>query len=208
MQLIYKNNLTQLIMETQEQPLSEQESLRIISQMIQTAKENFNDNGFFYLLWGWLVFIAALTQFCLIHIQYELNYMPWPVLMTAGGIISFIYGYRQEKKAKVKTHLDSFMGYLWGGFVISLLIVLGMMPKISVEVAYPIIMILYGLGTFVSGGVLKFTPLILGGITCWAIAIISLFFNFEIQLLLIAFAVLLSYIIPGHMLKHRYSKYV
>jgi hypothetical protein len=59
---------------------------------------------------------------------------------------------------------------------------------------------LYGLGTFVSGLLLKFRPLIICGIINWILAMIAVKFDFDSQMLFGAAALLISYIIPGHLL--------
>ena len=46
--------------------LTQQQSLKIIQEMIATSKNNLKDNSFFFLLWGWLVLIASLSNFALI----------------------------------------------------------------------------------------------------------------------------------------------
>ncbi len=193
-------------MESSEKTFSEKESLQLITEMISNAKQNFKDNGFFYLVWGWLVFVAALSHYVLLTvIHYDKPFLPWPILMSLGAVATMIYGMSQSRKAPVRTYMGKFMGFLWGGFSISLLIVLASMHKIGPEVAYPFILILYGIGTFVSGGMLRFPLLIAGGIVCWVLAVISFYVGFEHQLLLVALAVLLSYIIPGHVLKSNYK---
>jgi len=45
-------------METKEN-FSEEDSFRIIKEMIITAKHTTADNSFHYLFWGWLVFFPA-----------------------------------------------------------------------------------------------------------------------------------------------------
>ena len=80
--------------------------------------------------------------------------------------------------------------------------------KIDPLVAYPLIMVIYGIGTWVSGGILKFAPLIIGGVICWILAGMAFYFPFNIQLLLLAMSILLSYIIPGHLLKFKASRHV
>lgn len=192
-------------METQEKPINEKESLLIIEQMITSVKKDIKDDGFYFLLWGWLVFIAAIIHYVLLAINFKHHYIAWPVLMPLGGIIHLFYAIRQEKKVKVKTYVDDFLSYLWGAFLISLLILLGFMPYISYEKAYPLIIMLYGIGTFVTGGALRFPPLIIGGIVCWIITIGAFFVKFDFQLLLLAMAILISYIIPGHILKAKYK---
>ena len=194
-------------MENSEKALTEQESLLLIGQMIRNAKKTVRENGFIFLLWGWLVMVASLSNYLMAFVLNlgEIAYLPWPVLMIAGGIITGIYSSRQSKKARVKTYIDDSMKFLWIAFGAALFFTLVYMSKVGPEVAYPFIMVLYGVGTFVSGGILKFKPLIWGGICCWVIAIAATYFDFQYQLLLLALSVLVSYIIPGHILKHRYQ---
>ena len=68
------------------------------------------------------------------------------------------------------------------------------------------VMMVYGFWLFISGGALKFKPLIIGGVINWVLAAFSFFIGFEQQLITLALAVLLGYIIPGHMLKNKFSK--
>ncbi len=184
----------------------QQQGLEVIQQMIATAKRNVSDNGFFYLLWGYAVLIASLSQYYMLkYTDTELHFLPWPILMTVAGITAGVAGARYNKRVKVKTYFDTLMGYLWGAFGISLFLVLLFMPKLGYEKTYPVIMILYGIGTFVSGGMLKFAPLVIGGIICWVAAAITHFLSptMEVQLLILALVITCAYIIPGHMLKSK-----
>src|SRR5688572_20813717 len=155
-------------MENTEKTLTEQESLLLIGQMIQQAKRGVQENGTIFLIWGWLVLAASLLNYVLQYVvNYEHPYLPWPILMILGAIISMVYGARQKKQERVKTHVDSFLKYLWTAFGVSLFFVLAYMTKIGVEATYPLILVIYGIGTFTSGGALQFKPLIVGGICCW-----------------------------------------
>src|SRR5688572_649186 len=189
-------------MET-EKNLTQQESIEVISRMIRTAQNDIQDGSFYYLVWGWLVFIASAAHFVLLKAAYELNFLPWVILMPLGGIVTGIYSYRHERKKKVHTYIDEVMKYVIISFLVSLFIVLLFMSKLGLA-TYPMVMIIYGIWLFISGGALKFQPLIFGGIINWALGITAFFFEFETQLLLLGTAVLLGYIIPGHMLKSKY----
>ena len=83
--------------------------------------------------------------------------------------------------------------------------VLGMiLTKLGWEtVVFPFFIMLYGLGTFVSGSIIRFRPLIIGGIIAWALAIGSTFGSYDYQMLFGAAAILVSYIIPAYMLRSR-----
>lgn len=190
-------------MELQDKPVNEKESLRIIEEMIASVKQDYREDDVPFILWGWLVFIAAISHYILYaHFRYEHHYMPWYILMPLGGIISFIYSLRKRKKKKeAKTYIDQFMKYLWTAFLVSLFIILFFMERIGYTTAYPLLMMIYGIGTFVTGGAIRFTPLIIGGACCWLFAIISFYMPFHYQLLLLAASILVSYIIPGHLLR-------
>ena len=61
-------------------------------------------------------------------------------------------------------------------------------------------MILYGVGTVSSGGILKFKPLVFGGYLSMVIGLAAFYTPYEYQFILLAAAVTVSYIIPGHLL--------
>ncbi len=185
--------------------MTEQDSMKIIREMIATSKGNLKENSFFYLLWGWLVLVASLSHYFLIRINFEYAYLPWPILMTIGGIASVVQGIRLGKRSSVTTIIDKAMMYLWWGFLVVLLIILAMTSynKIHWTSTYPLIIAMYGLGTFVSGGILKFKPLVIGGIACWVISIVAFFVAPINVLLLTALSIVISYLVPGYMLKNR-----
>jgi len=191
-------------MDTQDTSTTGKAELKIIEEMIANAKAKISEGSIFYLIWGWLVLIAAATNYILLNFtDYPNHWIAWAVLMPLGGIVSGIVGYKKGKKAGVKTYIDRAMGYLWGGFGATLLVVLVAMIKIGPMAAYPILIFLYGLGTFVSGGILKFKPLMIGGIACWVIGSIAVYVDFSDQLILLAIAIVVSYLIPGHILAAR-----
>lgn len=187
--------------------LTERESFKIIQEMIATSRNKIKNNSFFFLLWGWLVLIASLSHYTILrfNISHEYAYLPWPILMLGGMIVSIIAGIRLGKHAKVISHFDKMMMFLWWGFCITIFLVLIMtsFEKISWTSAYALIIALYGLGTFVSGGVLKFKPLIIGGIASWIISIAALFVSPTNVLLLMALSIIIAYLIPGYMLKSK-----
>lgn len=189
------------------QNFNEKQSLQLIEEMILSAKSEIKDNGFQYLFWGWLVIIAMIAQFILMKTQIELSYLPWVILMPSGGIIAGVYGYKHQRTVRVKTWIDRIMGRVWLTFGVCLFIVLFFGFKIGWETnVYPILMLLYGMGTFLSGSLLKFKPLIIGGIVCWVLSVAAFLVSFELQMLLLVSSLLISYIIPGYLLKKDFNK--
>ncbi len=189
-----------------ETTFNEKDSLRVITEMIENSKSNFKDNSFFYLLWGWLVLIASVINFTLLQMgHFEIAWIPWPILMFGGGIVSGIAGYRMGKKAKAKTMFDTAMAFLWGGFVVTIFIILftASSGNLTWKASNIMIIALYGLGTFVSGGLLKFKPLIIGGVFSWAIAVATIFIPELYSLLMVALSIVVAYLVPGYMLKSK-----
>ncbi|MBL7909743.1 MAG: hypothetical protein JNJ41_01655 [Bacteroidia bacterium] len=193
---------------TAENELSEnmmpEESLQIINAMINTAKNKLADDGFHLIFWGWLVTFCALIHYVTIKLNIQGGEWVW-MLMPLGGIVSGIYGYKQGKSQKVKTHIDSYIGYVWIGFIISLFVTLFFGYAHGIKATYFFLMLLYGMATFVTGGILNFKPLIYGSLFSFAFAVVSVFVGEVDQLLCIAAALILSYIIPGHMLRSKYK---
>ncbi|MBS1635514.1 MAG: hypothetical protein JST26_06285 [Bacteroidetes bacterium] len=189
----------------EEKEINPAESLQLINSMISTAKNRLADDGVLIVFWGWLVIVAAMFNYICIRMNVEWGGAAWLILMPLGGIFSMVYGYRQNKKEKVKTYIDKYLKYLWIGFGVSLAITLGFMPFHGVKSSYFFLMLLYGLATMVSGGLLNFRPLIIGSLFAFACAVISVFLSDTDQLLCISAALLCSYVIPGHLLRSRYK---
>jgi len=185
-----------------EENFSPQQSLQLIQSMIDKTKGNIGRNRFHFLLWGWYVFLAILVQFILkVVLRYERHYLVWLGVIPAV-IITIIYSIRQRKRRGVRTYIGDSMSYLWTGVGISFF-VLSFIISSSKEgwmFSYPFFILLYGLGTFISGKLLKFTPLVVGGIINWILACIAGYLHYDYQMLLAALAILTSYIIPGHLL--------
>ena len=179
------------------------EKINVIYDMIENSKTRIRENGFFYLLWGWLVLLASLSHFFMEKMGIFYSFLAWPVIMSIGMVISVIAGIRMGKKAGYWSHIDSAMIYLWYGFFFALLVILALSigGKIQWEITNALIITMYGLGTFVSGGILKFKPLVIGGICCWLIALMVFFVPDEYSLLLVSGSIIISYLIPGYILR-------
>ena len=81
-----------------ESNFSPQESLRLIHSMIEKSKANLRDNRFYFLLWGWVTFLAILSQFVLkVVLHYERHYFVWLAVIPAV-IITIIYSARKKRK--------------------------------------------------------------------------------------------------------------
>jgi len=188
---------------------TQQDSIALIESMINKAKNRFGENGFLYLLWGWVILFCSLGQFVLYYfMHYERHYLVWMTTWLALGV-QFVYIYRKKRRKRVSTYTEEILKYVWITFVI-LMFLLGFIinnKTTSDNLAGTAgLLALYGMPTFLSGIILKFRALITGGICCWGLSIISGFMPNDYQLLFLAAGVIIAWIIPGYMLRARYKK--
>ncbi|MBC7588606.1 MAG: hypothetical protein H7178_09625 [Chitinophagaceae bacterium] len=106
----------------------------------------------------------------------------------------------------MKTYTDEVEAYVWIAFSVVMMLTIFLMAKNNAfNTMYPMFLVLYGIPTFLSGIVLRFKPLKVGGIICWVLAVIASFVWFEYQLLFLSLAVIAAWIVPGYLLRAKYK---
>jgi hypothetical protein len=189
-------------MEPEEKVMTGEESLKIITEMINRTKVNIRQGSFHLLFWGWLIFACSLSEHLLFRFTDFAN--PWYVwlLVVPGSFVSFIYGYIKGRKSQFHTYADMIYMWTWIGFFIAA-IVLFIIISDRMDSIAPFILTLAAIPTFISGFIIKFRPLIIGGISFWLFALIAYFAGPSIGPLAVPAAMLSGYLIPGYMLKKK-----
>jgi hypothetical protein len=159
-----------------------------------------------YLLWGFVVFICSIVQFVAVYFyDYEKSYYIW-FLTWLVVIYQVIFLSKKAKKERVKTYTGDILGYVWLCFVACMFILIFILQyQKSFFSINPAILVLYGMPTFLSGVILKFRPLVIGGIACWLLAVGSVFVPADFHLLFICAAVIAAWIIPGFLLRKKFK---
>lgn len=188
-----------------EENFSPEKSLQLIQSMIGKTREDMSANAIYFLVWGWLAFVACVGQFILKHIYgHPRHYLVWLVVFI--GIAFSIYNSsREQKRRKAKTYISESIGHLWMGMGISFFVLSIILTKIGWynQPAFPFFILLYGLGTFVSGSIIRFRPLVIGGVMAFGMAVGATYAAYDYQMLFGAAAILVSYIIPAYLLRAR-----
>ena len=189
-------------MENNEKMMTGEESLKIITEMINRTKVNIRQGIFHLLFWGWLITVCSLSEWLIAKLSsYPHPYYVW-ILVIPGAFVSMIYGAVTGRKAKVQTYADKLYMWTWIGFLFAA-IVLFIVQSDRMENVTPYILLLAGFPTFLSGFIVKFKPLIAGGICFWVIAILVHFAGPSLALLGTPVAMLTGYLIPGYMLRNK-----
>lgn len=211
-----------------EENINPQQSLELIETMIRKAKGGYYDTGTGPMLWGIVVSVCALVTWAEIHFQFELPFDIWILTFIAIAPHIFI-SMRERKMRKALRYEDTAMNYVWIVFGISIFLLIFIntfifaslnetheaLKKVNKEdllqfrysnYVSSLFLLLYGIPTIISSGILKFKPMFWGGLLCWVICIISVFTNGETDMLLLALAVICAWLIPGIIIRRRYLK--
>jgi len=179
-----------------------EESLRIIAEMINKTKVNIRQSSFHLLLWGWLIFACSLSEYLLMRFSgFTHPYWVW-FFVIPGVFISLIYGFVTGRKTNVRTYAGRLYMWTWIGFLIAATVLFIVQSK-RLDIVAPYILLLSGFPTFISGFIIKFRPLVVGGLCFWVIALVVNFTGPAVAPLGMPVAVLTGYLIPGYLLKNR-----
>ena len=189
----------------QEKELTSQESLALITQMINRTRRDYIDTGLSALLWGSVIIVCSLTTFAN-------NYLRWPALdyiwlLTIGAVVSqVIISIRERKRRRHRSYDEPLSNGLWTSFGISMFVlsyVLNAYPSPSLVAVY---LTVYGIPTFTTGIGRNFKPMLIGGLACWVFAILSLYCPFPYVMLYLTAGALVAWFIPGLILRKCYLK--
>lgn len=184
-----------------EKELSNNESLALITEMINRAKrETGGDGGFQMRLWGWVIAVCNFGHFTLEKIGYDHPYYVW-ILVVPAVMVSFWKGFQISKKARIKSHISEVINQVWILVFVGIVIMLAFMPVIGYY-QNPIILILTGIGMWTTGALIRVNLVRGGGLLLLVSAVIGFMLPIASQYLLSGIAMVLGYLLPGYYLKN------
>jgi hypothetical protein len=197
-------------MENQEKQMTPEESLNLIGEVISNTRNNLKTDSFFFLLWGWLIIGASLIETLILWNAGRMNEwgnvglqsaLDWFGLVIIGWIIQFFYIKKQYVKRGYKTFFGKVISYLWiiSGCTIFLMVYLAMVRHESPE---PYILAAISIPTVITGVMIRFRPLIIGGVLFILFAILAVNVQTDyIRSAVTALALICGYLVPGYLLR-------
>jgi hypothetical protein len=207
-----------------EKEFNEQESLRLITNMITQAKERFQKkSGDGIILWGYSIAILALANFVLLQVLEEglktSAYWVW-VCTIPLFIVNYFNEARKTQKTYVKNYINDMVGYVWLAFFISSLILVVSIFALAIIfreyhggilflIITPAIMGATGLCLFINGKLCRIRSLVYGAAIFWAgtllsVAVLTVWKEQQgMQFLVLGFCMILGFILPGHSLNRK-----
>jgi len=207
--------------------MTEQESLQLIQQMINKAKNSYHEKGIGTMLWGSVITICSLVTFLRLEYDFRLPFDIW--WLTLIAIIPQLFISAKEKKErKIRSYNDDAMDYVWLCFGISIFLLIHINSNVLLKLnpvfsdyrslggnaedfnyysyTSSMMLLLYGMPTIITGAIMKFKPMLWGGILCWVCCVITVYTNVKIDYLLTALSASCAWLIPGIILWRRYKK--
>jgi cell division protein FtsW (lipid II flippase) len=185
---------------------SEQDSLKLINEMIGKAKKSYITKGTASIVWGIIIFLCSIINWSEQHFKYNFPFDIW-LLTLVALILQVYFSIKENRSRQFVSYEGIVIQHTWIAFSASIFILSFYLARHSQNgQSATLIMMLYGIPTYITGGVTKFKPMIFGGVFCWVASFISIYTSIEIDLLLIAVCGLFAWLIPGVILWNRYQK--
>ena len=189
--------------------LSPEESFAIINKAIINFKINYKEFAAIFLLWGWILSFASFSNFFILkflHSKEAYSLMGayslgnWGLFVVIGFIIMIFLLRKIDRNKKVYSHLETYVNKLWQVAAVSFFIAVVICVKLGIAPP-PIMLLIAGLATTTSGLLIKFKPMIIGGIAFFLFSIATTFITNEYMALIVGVAIICGYLIPGYLLK-------
>ena len=181
-----------------------EESFQLIDSMIQKAKSRFEENGFAFILWGSVIALCSYTQACMIATgMLKESWYPYLIIPMVSIFTFFYYA---KKKHQTPNPLGKIYGRLWQSVGLNIMIVaFGFASYLQYNLV-PVILLLLGLATLLSGSFIKSRILFISGLIVNVSAFISFVLPGEQQPILMGTVALLAFLIPGIILHLKSQK--
>jgi hypothetical protein len=219
----------------QEKELTEKESLALITDMINKAKNHFHESGASAILWGSVVGIAGLVSFAELKWDFYIGFDIW-LLVFAAIIPQIFIAIRESRSRKVVTHTESAIDAAWIAYGISIfafLLYINIVPSVTdkflanegkallqanadgstttfhyfIPSHTSVLLILYAIPTLATGIACKFKPMIWAAVLCYLFFLLSCFTTTTYDMLLNGLAGIFNWLIPGLILRRTYYRH-
>jgi len=191
----------------------EKQSLQVIREMIQLSQKKLRSDGILLLVWGYAASLPSLIKylkeilFLPNRVMFLLKFVD-PVLPLLALAFTIYYIYNERKK--VTTYIGASLRYVWislfGCMVLTNLILMNVTHEVNFTLQHPLFMVLTAFAILVTGVILRYKLIILGGVFFGVLAYIASFMVLHDQLFLDGIGWFLALAVPGHILYYKRNR--
>lgn len=188
----------------EDRKLEAAESLELIGRMIENTRCRIvRNSGRPLLAWGYATVLTTLVVWgAVVGFQDPRWNFLWLLLPVLGWLLMRLTrGKRTEGEAR--TFVDRVIGNVW--FVMGLTAMFVSLLTLFTPIRLPIlfiILLIMGMGTAVTGLIIRFTPAVAGGTAAIVLAPLTMLVGNLWQPLLFIVGFVVMMIVPGHILNH------
>ena len=191
-------------MENEEKMMTGEDSLRVITEMINKTRVSVAQASFHLLLWGWLIFACSLSEFVLWkYAGWANSWYVWFVVI-AGVFVSLAYGFVKGKRERIFTYGTKIYIWTWIAFFLASVVFFIVFPVKTGNVGKYMLLIA-AIPLLISGVILNFRPMMWGAGAFWVLAILAHFGGETVSGLAMPAAMVIGYLVPGYLLRKRGS---
>lgn len=186
----------------EDKKINEQESLALITRMIQNTQNKLAEgSGRPFLLFGYVSVAFAFVIWYLLRTtgNWQWGYLWFALPLICWPIVARIY----NRMKHMTTYIDLVVKYVWILSATTIIIACGftlVFPKME---SHFFTALLLGMTTALTGLILKIRPVTIAGLLGMAVSPLELWLQDENRLLLLALVFVLIFIIPGHILNYK-----
>jgi hypothetical protein len=137
--------------------------------------------------------------------------------MLPAWVVSFVMERKIDRSAIVKTHIDTIISSVWRAFAIAMAVFLLMIFGLSYSLQEkehffyminPVIILIVGIGEFVTAKTCRFRPFMHGAIAMWtgslactlSIILFGNSYGVLVQFVILSVCMIIGFVIPGYKL--------
>ena len=191
-------------MENEEKLMTGEDSLRVITEMINKTRVSVAQASFHLLLWGWLIFACSLSEFVLWkYAGWANSWYVW-FAVIAGVFVSLAYGFVKGKRERIFTYGTKIYIWTWIAFFLASVVFFIVFPVKTGNVGKYMLLIA-AIPLLISGVILNFWPMMWGAVAFWILAILAHFGGETVSGLAMPAAMVIGYLVPGYLIRKRGS---
>jgi hypothetical protein len=191
----------------------ERQSLLVIQEMIQMSQRKIKNDGILLIVWGYAASLPSLIKylkeilFLPNRVMFVLKFVdPVLPLLALAFTIYYIYNERKKMTTYIGASLRSIWISLFGCMVLTNVILANVTHEVNFTLQHPLFMVLTAFAILVTGVILRYKLIILGGIVFGISAYIASFLILKDQMLLDGIGWFLALAIPGHLMYFKREK--
>ncbi len=176
--------------------------------IIKSLDYQIDRKGVLLILWGWINFLHFLISYSLremvlpFQVEDFLNLTSY-TLIPIGLIITVVYLIKNRPlsgSGRVKT-----VTYIWVSLIITLVLInlveANVLGKINFEFQHPIFMVIIGSSISLTGRVLSYRSLMIGGLVFALLGGVASYFSLSQQMMIESVGWVIAFLIPGYVIR-------